>query len=187
MAANLNTYISEAAFRQLYDEYKNRLYGYVLTLVHAPDAAEEITQEIFIKLWLCRDKLGHVVNLEHYLFTTARYKTLNYLRKAANDLKLKTELQNCMVRQPTNNVEEQMKNIEQQRLIEEALSRLSPQRRLVFMLSRYQGLSLEEIAERQNLSRNTIKNHLVAALRFIRGYLVKEGIIFFLVTFLLLK
>ena len=70
-------------FKCIFDTYKNRLYAYVLAVSHSPYAAEEITQEIFLKLWQCRDVLSEVSNMDAYIFTIARHKTLNYLRKAA--------------------------------------------------------------------------------------------------------
>lgn len=162
------------AFRSLFDRYKNRLYGYVLAISHSKYTAEEITQEIFIKLWLCRDILHQVDNLDGYIFTIARNKTLNHLRKAAHDRKLLSELQARAVPE-NNNVEERTLIAEYDNLIRDALILLSPQRRLVYKLSRYQGLNQEEIADHLQLSRNTVKNHLVEALRFIRNYLGRHG------------
>lgn len=176
----------EEAFKQLYDTYKNRLYGYALAMVHSRDAAEDITQEIFIKLWMNRGELDHINDMEHYIFTMARNRTLNYLRKAANDSRLLHELQDSMT-PAANNVEDLLAAGECQRLIEDALKQLSPQRSLVFRLSRCQHLKLEEIASRLHLSRNTVKNHLVEALRFIRSYLAKHGVTLFLFVFWFLK
>src|SRR5882724_9837047 len=89
-------HITETSFKCLFDNYKNRVYGYVLAISHSPYTAEEITQEIFIKLWLCRDILDEVENLEAYIFSIARNKTLNHLRKAAHNIKLLHELQGRM-------------------------------------------------------------------------------------------
>src|SRR5580698_965885 len=97
-------------FKRLFDSYKNRIYGYVLAIARSPYAAEEITQEIFIKLWLCRDLLPQVENLDGYIFTIARNRTLNYLRKAAYDTRLLRELQELampeLAKPQNNNVEE---------------------------------------------------------------------------------
>src|SRR5579863_271925 len=123
------------AFNCLFDSYKNRIYGYVLAIAHSPYAAEEITQEIFIKLWLCRDLLHEVENLDGYIFTIARNRTLNYLRKAATDARLLRRLQELGSPQQ-NYVEERALVSEYDRLLRDALSLLSPQRRLVFQLSR---------------------------------------------------
>ena len=165
---------SDDAFKRLFDSYKNRLYGYVLAVSHSPYTAEEITQEIFIKLWLCRDILHQVDNLDGYIFTIARHKTLNHLRKAAYDQRLLRELQVRGVPED-NNVEERALIAEYDRLMKDALTLLSPQRRLVYQLSRDKGLNHEEIARHLQLSRNTVKNHMVEALRFIRQYLGRHG------------
>jgi RNA polymerase sigma-70 factor (family 1) len=162
--------IKDDEFKQLFDTYKNRLYGYVLAIAHSKYVAEEITQEIFIKLWLCRDILHEVDNLEGYIFTIARNKTLNHLRKAAHNVKLLRELQGLAAPE-NNNVEERSLIAEYDTLIRDAMTQLSPQRRLVFQLSRYQGLNHEEIAMELKLSRHTVKNHMVEALRFVRHYL----------------
>lgn len=175
MPVHIQIPVEEEAFKRLYDTYKNRLYGYVLAIVHSTHAAEDITQELFIKLWMNREMLDHVINMEQYVFAMARNKTLNYIRKAANDARLLAALQDAMT-PVVNNVEEQLLTDEYQRLVDEALEKMSPQRSLVFRLSRYQHLKLEEIASRLSLSRNTVKNHLVEALRFIRTYLTKHGV-----------
>jgi|ERR1700722_3816607 len=171
-------------FKRLFDSYKNRVFGYVLAIAHSPYAAEEITQEIFIKLWLCRDLLPEVANLDGYIFTIARNRTLNYLRKAASDRRLLRELQELAMPQQ-NNVEERATATDYDLLLRDALSLLSPQRRLVFQLSRDGGLNHEQIAEQLHLSRNTVKNHMVEALRFIRSYLGQHGSVLILLFFLL--
>lgn len=176
--------IVAASFKRLFDTYKNRVYGYVLAIAHSPYAAEEITQEIFIKLWLCRDILHGVDNLDGYIFTIARNRTLNYLRKANYDKRLLRELQNLAMPQ-YNNVEDRAVVSEYEQLLRDALSRLSPQRRLVYQLSRDGGMNHEEIAEQLHLSRNTVKNHMVEALRLIRSYLGQHGSLLIGLFFLL--
>ena len=177
------------SFNCLFDSYKNRVYGYVLAIAHSPYAAEEITQEIFIKIWLCRDLLDEVENLDGYIFTIARNRTLNYLRKAAYDTRLLRELQELarpeLTRPQNNNVEERALVMEYDQLLRDALSELSPQRRLVFQLSRDGGMNHEEIAAQLHLSRNTVKNHMVEALRFIRSYLGQHGSVLVLIFFLI--
>jgi RNA polymerase sigma-70 factor (family 1) len=182
----VNDEFNDEGFKCLFDNYKNRLYGYVLAITHSHYTAEEITQEIFIKLWLCRDILHQVSNLDGYIFTIARNKTLNHLRKAAYDVRLLKELQErASSAELTNNVEERALVSEYDRLLQDALALLSPQRRLVFVLSRQRGLNHEEIAHQLQLSRHTVKNHLVEALRFIRNYFVQHGSV--LVFLVLLK
>ncbi len=173
----------EETFTSLFEAYKERLFGYVLAVAHSRYTAEEITQEIFLKLWLCRHDLHLVENPEAYLFTIARNKTLNHLRKAHHDDQLITELKRQM-RPCSNDVEEQVTLSESDRLLQEAVTLLSPQRQLVYRLSRNQGLDHQQIARHLQLSRNTVKNHLVQALRFIRTYLDNNGVFLLTLFFL---
>jgi RNA polymerase sigma-70 factor (ECF subfamily) len=183
MSAYGERHMNEHDFKCLFDNYKNRIFGYVQAVAHSPYIAEEITQEIFIKLWLYRDMLHGVDNLDGYILAIARNKTLNYLRKAAHESKILREIQDRMIPE-NNNVEERMVIADQRKLLQEAVTLLSPQRRLVYRLSRDQGLNHQEIASQLQLSPNTVKNQLVIALKFIRKYLnVLNSIIFFLMAF----
>jgi RNA polymerase sigma-70 factor (ECF subfamily) len=176
--------VGEEIFTNLFYTCKERLFGYVLAVSHSHYTAEEITQEIFLKLWLIRHNLETIENGEAYLFAIARNKVLNYLRKAHYDEKLFTEIKNRM-RPVSNDVEEHISLLESDRLIQEAITLLSPQRQLVYRLSRLQGMNHQEIARKMQLSRNTVKNHLVQSLRFIRSYLDNNG--FFLLGVFLLE
>jgi len=84
----------------------------------------------------------------------------------------------------SNDVEEQVSISENNRLLQEAITMLSPQRQLVYRLSRYEGLDHKQIAEEMQLSRNTVKNHMVQTLRFIRTYLNNKGIFIFILSIL---
>ncbi|MFT3702838.1 MAG: RNA polymerase sigma-70 factor [Agriterribacter sp.] len=173
----------EQNFLLLFDAYKNRLYGYILGITHSHYAAEEIIQEVFLKLWLNRSSLDKIREIDAYIFTVARNKTLNYLRKANYDDNLLREIK-FLMHDSFNNIEEQQAASDCNGLLEKAITLLSPQRRQVYILSRNKGLNYEEIASELHVSRNTVKNHLVEALRFIRKYLVKNGISMFCAFFL---
>lgn len=170
--------VGEEIFTNLFYTYNERVFGYLLAISHSHFAAEEITQEIFLKLWLMRHDLSTIENPEAYLFTAARNKLLNHLRKARYDESLSNEMKSRMC-PVSNDVEEHMLLSESHRLIQEAITLLSPQRQLVYRLSRLQGLNHQEIARKMKLSRNTVKNHLVQSLRFIRSYLDNNGLFLF--------
>lgn len=177
---------TEASFRELFDTYKNRLYGYIHAITHSPHSAEELTQEVFIKLWLCRDDLVNVINLDAFIFKIARNKTLNYLRKASYDEKLLRELQSHMIT-AENTAEQRLNMAEYQKLLAGAVNNLSPQRKMVYELSRQEGFTLEQIAERMDLSPNTTRNHLAEALKQIREHFIKNGsgtiaLVYFLIS-----
>ncbi|HTD42305.1 MAG TPA: RNA polymerase sigma-70 factor [Mucilaginibacter sp.] len=162
------------SFEQIFHSYKERVYSYVLAIVKSNDAAEEVTQEIMIKLWLCREMLDQVENLDAYIYVIARNKSLNHLRKVAYDLRLLNELKS-FIPDEYSNTEDRIAVKDYELLLTNAVNSLSPQRRQVYHLSRVEGLSHDEIAERLNLSKQTVKNHLVEALKSIRIHLSMAG------------
>jgi len=166
---------NELAFRKLFDGYKNRVFGYVLAITHSHHAAEEITQELFIKLWTSRQLLVNVDSLDNYLFVMARHRTINYLQRELADERKRKELYE-KITTTHSTIGERLIEAEYQHLLQDAVEHLSPQRKQVYELSRGHDLSLDEIAERLQLSRNTVKNHLVEALKQIREQLGKHGI-----------
>jgi len=165
----------ESAFRVIFNRYKNRIFAYALTVTQSHDRAEEITQEFFIKLWTSRHLLASVENLDHYLFVMARMRTISALRDAIA-AKRKMAMLQASDNLADNPTEAKILDSEYQQLLKQAVNSLSPQRQQVYLLSREGNLSLNEIATKLNLSRNTVKNHLVEALKQIRSYLAEHGI-----------
>jgi RNA polymerase sigma-70 factor (family 1) len=161
-------------FEAIFHSYKGRVYSYVLAIVKSGENAEEVTQEVFIKLWLCREMLEQVDNLDAFVFVIARNKALDHLRKAAYDVRLLNALKGYQS-EGVSDVDELMTAKDYQVMVAQAVRALSPQRKKVYELSRVEGLNHEEIADRLKLSRNTVKNHLVEALRLIRQHLYKTG------------
>lgn len=165
-----------AAFKQLFDQYKMRLYSFVLKMTHSKADAEEIVQEVFTKLWTNRATLHEVEFPGKYIYTIARNKTLNHLARAARDQQLQQQLW-VNVSQYHNTTEELLQAQESQRLINEAISLLSPQRQTIFRLSREQGLTHEEIGAQLGLSKSRIKNILVEVLKHIKDHLARYAAI----------
>jgi RNA polymerase sigma-70 factor (family 1) len=162
-------------FEQIFEDYKHKVYNQVFLIAKSEYAAEEITQEIFIKLWMNKEALVDVKNLGGYLYTITRNYSLNYLRKAASDSRLVNELMRVAVTS-NNSTEASIAVAECRSLILNAVNQLSPQRQLVYKLNKEEGLNYDEIAIHLNLSKNTVKNHLMAALRFIDDFLQKNGV-----------
>jgi len=83
---------SEKAFRTLYDAYFNRLSAYIFKFCKSPAATEEIIQEVFLKIWLSRTALAEADIPEAYIFSIARNKTIDHLRRLAKDTSLIRDL-----------------------------------------------------------------------------------------------
>ena len=126
-----------------------------------------------MKLWINRAVLGHIDVPEAYIFSMARNKTIDHLRKLVKETSLisvLTEQSNAC----NNNIEEKLNAEELERLIGQALDQLSLQKKKIFHLSRNEGLGHDEIAEMMQLSKSTVKNHLSETLKHIREHISQQ-------------
>jgi len=158
------------AFRKLYMQYKDHVYGFALGVTRLVPVAEEIVQETFAKVWLKREALPGIEKFEGWLFTIARNLCYTALRKSALEIKMRIAHE-LSLPDHTVSVEEIVIAKENDALIRHAIRQLPAQQRRVYLLSREQGLTYEEIACELNISRNTVKEHLRRAAAAIRAYL----------------
>lgn len=173
----------EAAFRQLFDRYWDNIYGVALTFTKSSAIAEEIVQDVFLKIWLKRDKLSTIEKFDDYLFIVARNHILNKLRKKIKEEPL-LDSSLDQIQESANTPESLVVSKEYERLVRQAVEQLPPQQRLIYTLSRQQGLSQEEIAASLHISRHTVKSHMNKALQVIRSFLRMHAEIETLVLFL---
>jgi RNA polymerase sigma-70 factor (ECF subfamily) len=164
----------EAAFGEIFERYRSRLYRFTLRFCKSPDISEEITHDVFLKIWTMQEGLGQVDNIATYLFTIARNKSLDHLRKVAREERLITELFQTM-KDGHNDTQLILEANESSRLVQEAVDQLSPQKKLIYQLSRQEGLNHEQIAEQLHISKSTVNNHLVESLKQIRQYLSRHS------------
>lgn len=162
---------NEEAFHILFDAYKPKLFSYLYSITKSHEAAEELLQETFLKIWVSRGSLMHVENPERYIVTIARNKALDYLRDIAKNKRLIEQLWLNVTESRNSTTEENLFAAESDELIQKAIHKLSPQKQLIFTLSRHDGLTHEQIASKLNISKNTVKNHLVESLKTIKTYL----------------
>lgn len=160
---------SEYAFTQVFDHYRNIVYNTAFKFLKSEQAAEEIVQDIFLKLWMKRSELPSVQNFNGFLFTMARNAILDKLRKTANE---KIAQQVLSKQQSfTNNTDHRVQDNQYQQILEEAIDQLSPQQKQVFRLAKMEGYSYKEIAEELGISVLTVKVHMNKALQSLREYL----------------
>ena len=163
----------EAAFAELFRRYDRRIYPFVLKMIKTATQAEEITHEIFIKLWRHRDRLVSVDQPEAYIFTIAARHTLDQIKKRLNEHRMLRRL-SADASPMHNDTEESLLLKDKAALVQQAIDQLPPQQKTVYLLSRQQGLSYEDIARQMGISANTVRNHLVKALQSMRGWLDKQ-------------
>ena len=158
-----------AAFGTLFYRWHQELAEYVLRLTRSRCITEEIVQDAFLKIWMKKEQLAEVENFRAWLFILCRNHTFNCLRQLARS----THQQQAWITQVIQQAQagEEPTPDSWYVLLEEAVLRLSPQQRKVYLLSRRDGLKQEDIARQLQLSRNTVKRHMSLALHAIETYI----------------
>ena len=154
--------------KDFYAAYRDFLYQFFLKHVKIPALAEDLSQDVFIKFWVKREHIHDVDNFDAWLYTLARNHLTDHYRKLATEKKYQQAVWHHMERH-SNVVLLDIYKKELEQEIESLLDTLSPRQKEIYILSRREGLSLEEIASHLRISPNTAKNHLVQALKVIRN------------------
>lgn len=166
----------ETAFNELYKRYIPVLVPFLRKLTGADVPADEIIQDIFIRLWLGRDKLAGVEQPRSWIFKIASHAAFSWLKQ---HLRYQQVVNNMHTTAPAASQHDAVNNhldlLETRRLIQEAVSALPAQRKKIYLLSREQGMTIPAIAEQLQLSHSTVKNALVQALASIRQHLQEAG------------
>jgi len=160
-----------SAFDSIYKIYSSRLYSFVLRYIKQKEDAREIVQEVFIKIWESRSNIDLYSSFESFLFTITYNSAISLLRKRVSERKY---LEHLKLRTQIDQTPEITSEIEFQELnfkIELLLNQLTPRQKEIFQLSRVEGLTHGEIAKKLDISSNTVKNHMVAALSFLKSKL----------------
>lgn len=161
----------EQAFKCLFSNHRDKLFAYLLKVTKSRETAEEIVMDVFLKLWQSRDILSEIQNFPSFIFLVARNKAYDFLRTASKDLVLKDLLWDEIEMASSSRTDERIVLSELQSKLDNAVSKLSPQRQSVFRLSREEHLTHDQIAARLKISKSTVKNHMIDSLRFIREHL----------------
>jgi RNA polymerase sigma-70 factor (ECF subfamily) len=163
----------ELLFAEIFKEHEYTLYMLALRLSKSDQQAKDIIQEVFLKLWEHRDSINSIDNIEAWLYRVTENKVIDFLRKTAADNRLKETIWNNL-QQSLNETEARVSAREYNHIIQKAIDRLPPQRKLIYQLSKEKGLNYQEIASELRISRHTVKNHLFTAVQSIRHFFSKS-------------
>ena len=173
----------ESAFTSVYELYSEKVYRLAFRFLKDREKSEEIVQEAFINLWLSREKLDAEGNLWLYLYVISKRLSLNALRQIGKSSHLVEKLL-AQISELQNPPEEAVLAHDLEHYAGEIIGKLPPQQQLVFKLSRVEGLSHKEIAEQLHISPNTVKNHLVEALKTLKSHLKYSDFLYLCLLFI---
>lgn len=171
----------QTAFAQLFENLWKPLYVRAYTIVRDTQLAEDIVQEVWSDFWNRRKAIENDC-IESFLFQAVRFKAYNEYRNGSNRKRILEGLWSTYQKNSSDNVTETIHLSDTQELLDDAISELPEKCRNVFVLSRYEGLSHLEIAQRLGISNKTVENHISKALRVLRSKVA----LFFVVSVILL-
>ncbi len=152
---------------------RSGLYKFVLSNVKNPEVAEDLTQDILFGLTRQYRKSTEILNLKSYLFTTAKNHIINYWKKAAVNTVLKEQYWSD-IKQNQAIHSNPCIDLDKEVIFDQLEDKLTDQQRKIFFLNRREGLSYSEISKELNISKSTVKNHMILALKTIRDFMDKN-------------
>lgn len=166
---------SKAAFHHLFDTYGPKIFAFAMSHLRNEAEAEELLQEVFLKLWEVRENLDSSKNIKSFLFKICINLIYDFIRKK--------NLSKAYVDYSVHNPSFSCNNTWQEVIYHDMINHLQclvahmpEQRQRIFRLSKEEGLSVEDIALKLNLSPRTVENHLYRAVSFLKEKLAIRSI-----------
>jgi RNA polymerase sigma-70 factor (family 1) len=163
-------------FQIVFRTYYNPLCNYAFTFTKDADASEDLVQDLFIKIWEQRRGLLKEASIRYYLFTAVRNNCITWLRREKQTVIVQLtgyETISATTDYPNEPMDEER---DEKILLEQAIARLPPKCKEIFLLSRFGKLSYKEIATNLDISPKTVENQLGKALKMLRTFLKESGV-----------
>jgi RNA polymerase sigma-70 factor (family 1) len=174
------------AFCTLFDHYRKYVYSFGRKLTRSEEMAEEIVQDVFLKVWFGRARLKSIDNFGAYLNILVRNHSFNLLRQTAQQKKSSQEMR-LSLSDEDNGTQQMLDYRETVRMLDEALELLPDQQKMVYILCHRDGLKYEEAALKMNISAATVHYHMKLALNAIREHFMKNAVAYPILLLCLLK
>jgi len=167
------------AFEVLFYKYRNKIKGFAKKMVPAQIDPEEIVQEVFVRVWLKRETINPDKDFQSYLFSIAKHLILDHLKSAVNRKLyfVGEHFQHDLLAEDGADI--QIPDGVEEKLLS-LIEQIPERRREIFLLNRFEGLSYKQIAERLNISENTVDSQIRNALAFLRKEFRKFVVLAFL-------
>lgn len=172
------------AFDEIYNRYYPKLRGYVLKFVKVNQYTEDIVQDAFLKIWEIKESIDPEKYFSGYLFTITRNLVFKFLKTAAHNTDVLDEIMISLTPNPGEENLMEWKELGYE--IQHAIQMLPPKRREVFLLCKEEHCSYDDVSAKLGISRNTIKEHMVLAMKFIKDRLKDHSLYLLQVILVLL-
>ena len=151
------------SYEKLFERDYDRYFSFACALLHDADAAEDVLQNVFLKLWIGRDRLDENRSIENYLLVSVRNEIFDYLRLKYNQTVVRGETPEK--EDASADIEEEMFWSETSDRMDKIIKNMPPQRQRIFMMSRYENMASKDIADALGLSVRTVERHIYLALQ----------------------
>ena len=175
----------KSAVDELFSYFYARLYHFSKSILKVENGIEDILQDVFIKIWLNRQKIGNAETFNAYVFTITKNEVLNLIRANLRDNTFRDELFLQAVAQEYQ-TQNPLEFDEIKTAIDKIVACLPEKRQQVFILSRTDGLSNKEIAKQLNIAEKTVEDHITHSIRYLKNSLKEMGIVSLLYFYLFL-
>ena len=163
----------ERAFEALYRKYHSKIYSAALAMTQSEALAQDVVQDVFLKVWENRTSFDPNKTFTSYIRAICRNVIFNLYKKATHEMAVKQHLrQFAAISDPEQDDQSVFEIYEN--LLNKAIAKLSPQRRIVFEYCKLQEKSYEDVAHDLNISCSTVQDHIVKANKFIREYMLSH-------------
>ena len=166
----------DVAFEKLYGKYAGKIYNICRKMGLPHEDAEGVVQEVFLRIWRNRSNLDSSLSFNAYIIAIVRSIVLKQSRKQARFV----AFQHYAIQhfpQGTNETEDYVIFTDLDKKSSEAIEQLPAKQKQVFMMKNFEHLTIEEIAEKLNLSKRTVENQIYRATKQLRESLVDQKIL----------
>jgi RNA polymerase sigma-70 factor (ECF subfamily) len=173
----------DSSLEELFNYYYPRLYNFSKSFLKIEESIDDILQEVFIKVWQNRKNIKSKDTFNAYIFTITRNLLLNELRSRLNNQKTRVEIQKLSVAEEYESyAQTEYEDLKEK--IEKVIDELPSRQKEIFMLSRTEGLSHKEIAEKLQITTKTVEYHITQSTAFIKQKLKSLGLMSLLCFYL---
>ena len=172
------------SFEKLYHDWQPKLSSYIFSITREKDITAEVVQDVFLKIWMSRESLTEINNFSAFLFVVSRNMAINAFRKSMRELERFEPVSNATAQAEETTDESLLFALS---VVDEAIDRLPERQKVVYLYHRHQKLTYQQIAEKLNIGKESVKTHLKLAVNSLKKELLNKVASALMLTFCFLN